>query len=75
MSCDGAVVPETSARRRTRPLTIVCHLLVDQAVEGRLVGHVEVVNTGDTVPITSVDELVALIERAASIEFVEDDSI
>ena len=64
-------MPETSARRRTRPLTIVCHLLVEPAVEGRLVGHVEVVNTGDTLPITSVDELVALIERAASIEFVE----
>jgi hypothetical protein len=65
-------VPETSARRRTRPLTIVCHLLVDQAVEGHLVGHVEIVNTGDTVPITSVDELVAVIERAASIEFVDE---
>jgi len=64
-------VPETSARRRTRPLTIVCHLLVEPAIEGRIVGHVEVVNTGDAVPITSVDELVALIERAASIEFVE----
>ena len=64
-------MPETSARRRTRPLTIVCHLLVEPAIEGRMVGHVEVVNTGDTVPITSVDELVALIERAASIEFVE----
>jgi hypothetical protein len=64
-------VPNTTARRRTRPLTIVCHLLVEPAAEGRIVGHVEIVNTGDTVAITSVAELVALIERAASIEFVD----
>jgi hypothetical protein len=68
-------VPETSARRRTRPLTIVCHLLVEPAVEGRFVGHVEIVNTGDTEAITSIADLVTLIERVASIEFIEDDSI
>jgi hypothetical protein len=64
-------VPETSARRRTRPLTIVCHLLVEPAVEGRLVGHVEIVNTGDTVAITSVAELIELIGRCARLEVSE----
>jgi len=64
-------VPETSARRRTRPLTLVCHLLVEPAVEGRLVGHVEIVNTGETVSITSVADLVVLVERLGSLEFVE----
>jgi hypothetical protein len=64
-------VPDTSARRRTRPLTIVCHLLVDAATDGRVVGHVEIVNTGESVPITNVDELVALVTRAAAVEFVD----
>lgn len=64
-------MPETSARRRTRPLTLVCHLLVEPAVEGRLVGHVEIVNTGETVSITSVADLVVLVERLGSLEFVE----
>jgi hypothetical protein len=66
-----AAVPDTSARRRTRPLTIVCHLLVEPALDGRVVGHVEIVNTGETVSVISVSELVTLIARAASLEFVE----
>ena len=69
--CDGALVPETSARRRTRPLTIVCHLLVEPAVEGRLVGHVEIVNTGDTVAVTSVAELIEVIARCARLELTD----
>ena len=65
-------MPEVSARRRTRPVTIVCHLLVEPALEGRVVGHVEIVNTGDSVAITNVAELVALIERVANLEFVDE---
>ena len=51
---------------RPRTLTLVCHLLVDQAVAGRLVGHVEVVRTGEVVAITGADELVALVEHLRS---------
>jgi len=65
-------VADTRARRRTRPLTIVCHLLVEPALEGRVVGHLEVVNTGETVAITSVEDLTALIGRVASLEFVDE---
>jgi hypothetical protein len=64
-------VPATSARRRTRPLTLVCHLLVEPAVEGRVVGHIEIVNTGETVSITSVDDLVLLVARLGALELVE----
>lgn len=64
-------MPETGARRRTRPLTLVCHLLVEPAVEGRLVGHVEIVNTGETASITSVADLVVLVERLGSLELTE----
>jgi hypothetical protein len=64
-------VSETSARRRTRPLTIVCHLLVEPAIEGRLVGHVEIVNTGDTVAITNIAELVEVIGRCARLEMTD----
>ena len=69
---EGRGVPDTSARRRTRPLTIVCHLLVEPALDGRVVGHVEIVNTGETVSVTSASDLVELITRAAGLEFVED---
>lgn len=55
-------------RRRPRPLTVVCHLLTEPAIEGRVVGQLAVVNTGETVAITNVNELIALIERAASLE-------
>jgi hypothetical protein len=49
----------------------VCHLLVEPAVEGRIVGHVEIVNTGETVSITSVDDLVLVVERLGALELVE----
>ena len=65
-------MPDTRARRRTRPLTIVCHLLVEPALEGRVVGHLEVVNTGETVAITSVEDLTALIGRVANLELVDE---
>ena len=64
-------MPGTSARRRTRPLTLVCHLLVEPAIEGRVVGHIEIVNTGETVSITSVDELVRLVARVGALESVD----
>ena len=65
-------MPDTRARRRTRPLTIVCHLLVEPALEGRVVGHIEVVNTGETVAVTSTEELLALLGRIANLEFPDE---
>jgi hypothetical protein len=57
-----------TARRRQRPLTIVCHLMADAAAEGRIVGHVDVVNTGDAVAIKSIEDLIALVERFGLLE-------
>ncbi|MEY2458653.1 MAG: hypothetical protein QOG30_483 [Acidimicrobiaceae bacterium] len=65
-------MPDTSARRRTRPLTIVCHLLMEPALDSRVVGHIEIVNTGETVAVTDVADLVALIGRVANLEFVDE---
>ncbi len=52
-------------RGHGRPLAIVCRLLVEPAAEGRVVGHVEDVDTGENVAVTGVDDLLALIVRLA----------
>jgi len=44
----------------------------EPASEGRVVGHIEVVNTGETVAITNVAELTALIARVANLEFIDE---
>jgi hypothetical protein len=46
-------------------VTLVCHLLVAPAVEGRVVGRVDVVATGDSVSVNGVDELLALVQDQA----------
>lgn len=48
-----------------RPLTLVCHLLAEPASTGRVVGHIEVVTTGEVVPVTDVTELQALLIRVS----------
>jgi hypothetical protein len=48
-----------------RPLTLVCHLLAEPAASGRVVGHVEVVTTGEVVAVTDVADLQALLVRVS----------
>jgi hypothetical protein len=50
-------------RRPSRPLTFVCHLLAAPAALGELVGHVEVVDTGEIVGVRDVAQFLALLTR------------
>jgi hypothetical protein len=52
--------------RRARPLTIVCQLMAEPAAEGRFVGNVEDVDTGDVAAVASVEELLALLVRLSA---------
>jgi hypothetical protein len=45
---------------------------MEPALDGRVVGHIEIVNTGETVAVTDVADLLALIGRVANLEFVDE---
>lgn len=63
-------IPPVPARLRVgagaRPLTVVVHFLAEPARDGEVVGRVDIVDTGETVPIRDVAELVALLRRLAT---------
>jgi hypothetical protein len=46
-----------------RQIGLVLRLVADQAACGRVVGQVEVIDTGERVMVRSVDELESLIAR------------
>ncbi len=48
------------------PLTLVIRLLASEAIEGHLVGHAEVVRSGEVVSITDYHDLESLVIRLAS---------
>jgi len=45
---------------------LICEVLTEPAANGRLVGRVQVVATGELVPITGIADLLALIHRLAA---------
>ncbi len=47
------------------PVTLVVRLLAGAAIEGHLVGHAEVVRTGEVVSICGADDLERLAQRLA----------
>ena len=47
----------------SRPFTLVLRLLPQHGASGRIVGHAEVVTSGERVPLSDVDDLLALIRR------------
>jgi hypothetical protein len=49
----------------TPPVTLVVRLLVAEAIEGHIVGHAEVVRSGEIVPICDGRELERLAQRLA----------
>ena len=51
-----------------RHLSLVLRFLTEPARDGRLVGNVEVVDTGERVMIQSPDDLVQLVNRLAADE-------
>lgn len=46
-------------------VTLVLRLQARSAEAGELVGHAEVVDTGELVPVRGIDEIVALVRRLA----------
>jgi hypothetical protein len=47
------------------PLSLVLRLLVTEAARGAVVGHAEVVDTGEVVPIRRAADVAALAQRLA----------
>lgn len=60
--------------RPTRPLTIIVRVVPQAAAEGRLVGHVEVVDSGDIVHIAGVGQLLDLLRRLAELDVADTDA-
>jgi hypothetical protein len=54
-------VTERSDRPRRSTVTVLVRALTGPAEAGRVVGHAEVVDTGEVVPLASVDALVELL--------------
>lgn len=50
----------------TRQITLICEVLTEPAIEGRFVARVEVVATGELVPIRDTTELVQLVRRLST---------
>jgi hypothetical protein len=48
------------------PVSLVLRCLPAPAAQGALVGQVEVVETGEVVPMRDLGELVALVQRVAT---------
>jgi hypothetical protein len=48
------------------PVSLVLRCLPAPAAEGALVGQVEVVETGEVLPVRDLVELVALVQRVAT---------
>ena len=47
----------------TRQITLLCEVLTEPAIDGKFVARVEVVATGEVVPIRDTNELVRLVRR------------
>ena len=54
-----------------RSVRLVLRLVPDRAVSDEIVGQVEVVRTGERVSVNGVDELLAVIRRAAAADVAE----
>ena len=50
----------------SRQITLICEVLTEPATNGRLVGRVQVVATGELVPITGIADLLTLIHRLSA---------
>jgi len=59
-------VANSGERPLSRQITLICEVLTEPAANGRFVGRVQVVATGELVPITGIADLLALIHRLAA---------
>ena len=62
----SGAVPHPDERPLSRQITLICEVLTEPATNGRFVGRVQVVATGELVPITGVGDLIALIHRLSA---------
>ena len=62
------LVANPEERPLSRQITLICEVLTEPATNGRLVGRVQVVATGELVPITGIADLLALIHRLSALE-------
>lgn len=60
--------PPVPPARLTRPIAVILRLVPAAARDGRIAGQLEVVDTGETVPVRSADELVRFLQRLAAEE-------
>lgn len=58
-------VPPIPSARQTRPITVILRVVPGAAIDRRLAGRVEVVDTGESVPVRNTDELMDLLTRLA----------
>ena len=49
----------------TRPISLVLRVVTAAAIEGRIAGRVEVVDTGESFAVRSAEDLVNLVQRLA----------
>ncbi len=49
----------------TSPLTVLLRLRAESARDGAVVGHVEVIETGEVVAVKNTGDLTSLIQRLA----------
>lgn len=59
-------VPPPRATPRTRPITLILRVVPGAARDGRIAGRVEVVDTGESLPVRTADDLVDLLTRLAA---------
>lgn len=56
----------THPARITRPVTVILRLVPDAAREGRIAGRLEIVDTGESLPIRQLSDLVEIVRALAA---------
>ncbi len=58
-------LPSARADRQTRPVTVILRAVPAAARDGRVAGVVEVVDTGERIPIRDLAQFVSVLARLA----------
>lgn len=56
----------TPPARLTRPITVILRVVPAAARDGRIAGSLEVVDTGESIPVRSVADLMEIVARLAA---------
>jgi hypothetical protein len=60
-----AAIPPANVARQTRPVTVILRAIPAAARDGRVAGMVEVVDTGEMIPVRDLSEFVSVLARLA----------